>query len=120
MTVLGGCGLGLAYSDKALRRLMIAQGESAQKIAATMLARYGVVFIWDAHIAAAGLSGGSRRRPDRGDRSGDQSGRLLSILAVPLAAPFAAPMKIRVSPIYPRNKVGFPRRHLTPSDGSTG
>jgi len=39
------------------KRLMIAQREPAQKIAATMLARYGMVFIWDTHIAAAAAYG---------------------------------------------------------------
>jgi len=36
---------------------MIAQREPAQKVAETMLARYGVMFIWDTHIAAAAAYG---------------------------------------------------------------
>jgi hypothetical protein len=36
---------------------MISQREPAQKIASRMLARYGMVFIWDAHVAAAAAYG---------------------------------------------------------------
>lgn len=36
---------------------MIAQREPVQKIASRMLARYGMVFIWDTHIAAAAAYG---------------------------------------------------------------
>ena len=36
---------------------MITQREPAQEIASTMLARHGISFIWDAHIAAAAAFG---------------------------------------------------------------
>jgi hypothetical protein len=36
---------------------MISQREPAQKIASRMLTRYGMVFIWDAHVAAAAAYG---------------------------------------------------------------
>lgn len=36
---------------------MIAHREPTQKIASRMLARYGMVFIWDTHVAAAAAYG---------------------------------------------------------------
>lgn len=36
---------------------MIAEPSSAEKIASRMLTRYGVAFIWDAHVAAAAAYG---------------------------------------------------------------
>ena len=55
MAVLGRAGL---WPRSFLQgQLMIAHREPVQKIASRMLARYGMVFIWDTHIAAAAAYG---------------------------------------------------------------
>jgi hypothetical protein len=36
---------------------VITEPSSAEKIASRMLARYGIAFIWDAHVAAAAAYG---------------------------------------------------------------